>query len=164
MRRILGTPVGAYLPAFGLLLVSAAYLHIASGYGPEARAFPAAVARIMLVLTSLDLVSRTETRLGRALLRWLNPVTTRVQSGVQSASLSRQISAILWLAGLAAGLMLIGVLYAVPLYVFAALRFRGRRNLLVCLLGAGGVTLFIWLMFAVVLRLSLYPGLLFGGA
>lgn len=164
MRRVLGTPVGAYLPALGLLVISAAYLAIALSYRPEVRAFPAAVAWIMLVLLSLDLVSRTETRIGRAVLRWLNPVISSIKRDATSVTPARQFAAIAWLAFLAAGLMLIGVLYAVPLYVFAALRWHGRRSLFACLLGAGGVTLFIWLMFAGLLRLTLYPGLLFGGA
>jgi hypothetical protein len=75
----------------------------------------------------------------------------------------RQFAAVLWLAGFATALLLIGVLYAVPLYVFASLRLRGRRSYPVCLAGGAGMALLVWSLFAVLLHLNLYPGLLFGG-
>jgi hypothetical protein len=52
----------------------------------------------------------------------------------------------------------------VPLYVFSSIYFQGRRPLLVCLGLSAAATAMIWLLFAVVLRLELYPGILFGGA
>jgi hypothetical protein len=161
VRRFLGTPVADYLPALGLVVVTIVYLAIAAGYKPLVRAFPAGVAWIMLGLLALDLASRTGTRAGRALTRWLNPAAA---DAPPAQPLSRQIAAALWLAGFATLLVLVGVLVAVPLYMFAALRWRGRRSLAACLTAAAGATLFVWLMFAELLRLSLYPGLLFGGA
>lgn len=69
----------------------------------------------------------------------------------------------LWLVLFAALIVLVGILAAVPAYLFAALRWRGGRSYRACALGAAGVTLFVWLLFSVVLRIALYPGLLFGG-
>jgi hypothetical protein len=165
MRRILGTPVIDYLPALGLLIVTALYLAAAYGYKPTVRAFPAGVAWIMVVLLALDLASRTDTGAGRALAGWLNPASSRHAAEAESAyPLARQVAAVLWVAAFAAMLVLLGILCAVPLYVFAALRFRGERRYRTCVLGAAGATVFIWLLFSVLLRLSLYPGLVFGGA
>jgi len=50
-----------------------------------------------------------------------------------------------------------------PLYVFAATRWRGGRPWLVCGLSAACTLGGIWLLFGRLLRLELYPGLLFGG-
>jgi hypothetical protein len=50
-----------------------------------------------------------------------------------------------------------------PLYVFAATRWRGGRPYWVCLLSAAGTLARIWFLFGWLLRLELYPGLLFGG-
>lgn len=161
MKRILGTPVTEYLPAFGLLLVTLAYVWIGYGYKPLVRAFPVGVGWIMLGLLSLDLASRTRTRLGRALLHWLNPTA---EAERPTRPLAREAAAVGWVAGFAALLVLVGILGAVPLFVFAALRWRGRRGWGACLLGAAGATFFIWVLFSALLRLALYPGLLFGGA
>ena len=162
MKRILGAPLGDSLPAVGLAAVTACYLALAYGYPERARAFPAKVAWVMLALLALDLVSRTETRLGRAVMRALNPAQAHPSGDRVSGW--RQLSAVLWLAGFVIGIVLIGILAAVPLYVFAAIRFRGGRGYATALAAAAGTTLFIYVLFGVVLRLELYPGILFGGA
>jgi hypothetical protein len=160
VRRILGTPAGAYLPALGLWLLTAIYLDMSYGYKPLVREFPAGVAWVMIILLTLDLASRTQTRLGRTLTRWLNPAADAPQPDRAAA---REVSAILWIAGFTALLMLAGILCAVPLFIFATMRFRARRPYGTSLLAAAGATLVIWLLFEQLLRLSLYSGPLFGG-
>ena len=165
MRRVFGTPITDYMPALGLLIITAIYLATAYDYSPDARAVPAGVAWVMLALVLLDLISRTQTGVGTALMHWLNPAGDAAkQEGVKHYPLLKQLGAVLWVAGFAAALVLIGILYAVPLYVFSSLYFQGRRPLLVCLGISAAATAMIWLLFAVVLRLELYPGILFGGA
>lgn len=164
MKRILGTPASDYLPAAALWLATALYLQTAYRYTPAVRAFPAGVAWIMLLLLTLDLASRTATRTGRALTRWLNPAAPARQVETEAPPPARQAAAVLWLALFAALIVLVGILVAVPAYLFAALRWQGGRSYRACALGAAGATLFVWLLFAVVLRIALYPGLLFGGA
>ncbi len=164
MKRILGTPIAAYLPAAALGLVTAALSRdLAYRYKPMARAFPAGVAWIMLALLALDLASRTGTRAGAALMRWLNPAAPRDDARTRDAT-RRQVSAILWLVGFVALMVLAGILVAVPIYLFAALRWRAHKSYGACVLGAAGATLFVWLLFSVVLRIALYPGMVFGGA
>jgi hypothetical protein len=162
MRRILGTPILEFLPALGLLLFTAIYLGMAYQYRPAVRAFPIGVAWIMVVMLVLDLVSRSGTRAGAALARWLNPAS----SGPDEARpLARQLVAVGWLAGFATLMVLAGILIAVPIYIFSALRWSsGGRSTLACAAGAAGATLFVWVLFSVVLRIALYRGLLFGGA
>ena len=155
MRRVLGAPLAEYLPALGLLLFTAAYLALGYRYPPAVRAFPVGVAWIMLALLALDLAARTETRFGRAVQRWLNP------AAASAARTGNPTAAILWLVGFAALLVLVGILAAVPIFVFASLRWRGRRAIATCALAAAAATLFIWFMFSVLLRLSLYSGLVF---
>ena len=165
MKRVLGTPATDYMPALGLFAIIVVYLATAYTYGPDARAVPAGVAWVMVALVSLDLVSRTHTRIGLSLMHWLNPAGDPEQTKDQKRyPLLRQLSAVIWVAGFAAALVLIGILYAVPLYVFSSLYFRGRRPLLLAIGMSAGATAMIWLLFAMVLRLELYPGILFGGA
>jgi hypothetical protein len=119
----------------------------------------------MLILVSLDLVSRTRTKIGAALMHWLNPAgDAGKQDAVKRYPVLKQVIAVAWIAGFATAMLLVGILYAVPLYVFLSLLIQGRRPLLVCVGFAAGATLMIWLLFDVVLSLDLYPGILFGGA
>ena len=165
MKRVFGTPITAYMPAFGLLLVTAIYLATAYNYSADARMVPAGVAWVMLVLVLLDLVSRTQTGIGAALMHWLNPAGDAAKlKDVKHYPLLKQLAAVLWVSGFAAALVLIGILYAVPLYVFSSLYFQGRRPLTVCVGISVAATAMIWLLFAVVLRLELFPGIMFGGS
>ena len=147
--------------AWGLLAFTIIFLVEAYRYSPQARAFPVAVAWWMLMLLGLDLCSRRETTFGKAVRKRLNPGAAAAH---ESYSAKKQTVAALWLAAFAAMMALIGILFAVPLYVFAAVRFGGGRSLLASILVAAGTTLTIWLLFVVVLKIELYSGILFGSA
>ena len=165
MKTLLGTPVTDYLPAAGLLVLTIFYLATAYHYSAEARAVPAGVAWVMLALVILDLVSRTRTQLGTTLMHWLNPAgdPSKMADHKRYPAL-KQIGAVLWIAGFAAAMVLIGILYAVPLYVFASLYFRGKRSLILAASVAAAATAMIWLLFVAVLGLELYPGMIFSGS
>jgi len=164
VKQVFGTPITDYLPALGLLLITIGYLATAYNYAPEARAVPAGVAWVMLVLVILDLVSRTRTPLGVILMRRLNPAgDAEAMKEHKRYPALKQIGAVLWIAGFAAGMLLIGILYAVPLYVFASIYFRGGRPLILALAVSAGATAMIWTLFVAVLGLELYPGMLFSG-
>lgn len=162
MQRVFGTGLADTLPALCLWIFTLAYLLLAYRYPPASRGFPVIVAWSMIVLVTLDLVARTQTSIGRAVTRWLNPASSAAHGGETRRGAS-ELVAILWIAALVAALVLIGILYAIPLFVFASVRWRGRRSYLVSLAVAGGTTLLIWLLFVRLLRIELYPGLLLGG-
>jgi hypothetical protein len=162
--RVLGTPAVDYLPAVVAAVAAGAYLAAAYGYSPDARAAPLLIGWSVVALAVLDIVSRTQTVAGRTLTRWLNPGSARSHGGAGHAyPVTRQTNAMAWIAGFVAAFALIGALYAISLYVFAATRWRGGRPFLVCLVSAAATLAGIWLMFSRLLHLELYPGLLFGG-
>jgi hypothetical protein len=160
VKRVLGTPIVEYVPALVLVAVTMAYLATAYTYAPQARLFPVPVGWLMLLLLGLDLVSRTKTPVGETLTRWLNPAAEQEEAEARFPLL-RQLSALLWVAFFTAALVLIGIMYAVPLYVFGSMRFHGRKSYLTSLITAVAVTAFTWLLFAFALQVELYPGLLF---
>jgi hypothetical protein len=165
MARAFGTEVSEYLPAAGAAAVAAVYLGAAYQYSPDARAAPLLIGWTVIVLAVLDIVSRTQTPIGRALSGFLNPVTNRPRHahGAEPQPAGKQIMAIAWIAGFVAAFALIGAALAIPIYVFAATRWRGGRPFVVCLISAALTFAGIWFLFAWLLRLELYPGLLFGG-
>ena len=148
-------------PVFGLLAFTVVFLVTGYQYSPQARAFPVAVAWVTLGLIALDLVSRQESRFGRAVSARLNPGGAPVQD---AHGHGQQVTAVLWLTGFVALAGLIGIVPAVLIHVFASVRFRAGRSSLRSVAVAAGVTLVIWLLFAVFLRIELYRGLWFGGA
>jgi Tripartite tricarboxylate transporter TctB family len=162
--RAFGTPAIDYLPAVAAMAVAGVYVATAFTYSPDARAAPLLIGWSVIALAILDLVSRTQTAAGRTVLRWLNPGTARAHAGGSAAyTPARQLGAVAWIAGFVAAFALIGALYAIPLYVFAATRWRGGRPWFVAAISAAGTLGGIWLMFSRLLHLELYPGLLFGG-
>jgi hypothetical protein len=165
MARLLGTEISDYLPAAAAGAVAAAYLGAAYQYAPEARATPLLIGWTVVALALLDIASRTQTGVGRTFAGWLNPVTARPRHGAGPVAypFHKQVMAMVWIGGFVAGFALIGATYAIPVYVFAATRWRGGRPYLVCLLSAAATLAGIWLLFGWLLHLELYPGLLFGG-
>jgi Tripartite tricarboxylate transporter TctB family len=123
-----------------LSILTVAFLATAYTYPAQARAFPVAAAWVMLFLIALDVFSKKITE--------------------DHPPAAGQLRAVAWLVAFAAALVLIGILYAVPLYIAASLRFRGHRSWLTSLLTAAITTTGLWLLFAIVLRLDLYPGIL----
>ena len=160
MKRVLGTPLVEYVPALVMVGMTIVYLAVAYSYTEQARLFPVPVGWLMLLLLGLDLVSRTKTPAGETLTRWLNPAAENEEAEPRFPIL-RQLSALFWLAFFTAALVLIGIMYAVPLYVFGSMRFHGRKSYLTSLVTAAAVTAFTWLLFAFALQVELYPGALF---
>ena len=160
--KYFGAPLIEYLPALGFLLFTLIYLFLAYSYEVDARAFPAGVAWVMLVLTLFDLVSRSKTSVGIWLLQVLNPAAQSdgPARGIAVAP-KRQILAILWIFGFAILLYVIGILYAVPLYVFVFMRFRSELSYILSIGVAALTTLSIWLLFGVALRINFYQGIFF---
>lgn len=143
-----------------MLALTIGYLTIAYTYTAQARLFPVPVGWLMLALLALDLVSRTKTPIGDTLTRLLNPAA-EVEGAELRFPVLRQLSALFWIAFFTAALVLIGIMYAVPLYVFGSMRFHGRKSYLTSLVTAACVTVFTWLLFAFALQVELYPGALF---
>ena len=160
MKRVLGTPIIEYLPALAMVAITIGYLSLAYTYSEQSRLFPVPVGWLMLLLLGFDLVSRTKTPTGEMLTRLLNPAAAQ-EGEEERFPILRQLSAMLWVAAFTAALVLIGVMYAVPLYVFGSMRFHGRKPYLTSLITAVCVTAFTWLLFAFALQIELYPGALF---
>ena len=149
------------LAAMTILALTAAFLLVGYRYPPVARQFPVTVAWVMLALAGLDIVSQVDSRIGAVLKNRLD------RGGAAAEEVSSrwlQFAAVAWLAGFAVSLWLFGVLFAVPVYVFASLRLRGHRPWLRCMMAAIVSTAIVWLLFSVALRIELYRGIIFGGA
>ena len=165
MARVFGTELSDYLPAAAAAAVAAVYLGAAYQYSPEARATPLLIGWTVVALAGARhrVAHPDPPRAGAGRLAQSRDQRPRHGAGHAEYPIGKQIMAIVWIAGFLAGFALIGATYAIPLYVFAATRWRGGRPYWVCLVSAACTLAGIWFLFGWLLRLELYPGLLFGG-
>jgi hypothetical protein len=165
MKTVFGAPLSAYTAPFVLLIAAVLYVGTAYTYRPAAAAFPLAVGWATIILLILDLISRSKTNLGEGVNLWLNGATSAemAQKDKPAPPVRRQAAAIFCVAAFVAAMILIGILYAVPPYVFFSMWLFGGKSLKVSAISAIGITLFVYLMFVAFLRVELYPGVLFGG-
>ena len=147
----------AFFPPLVLLVVAGAYLAVAYSYPPNARLMPVAVAWVLLALLGLDLLIATGSQAGRLTARLLNP-SLAVEEKLDPL---RQLSALFWPCLFTLLLFGIGVLAAVPIYVFGSMRFHGGWSLRWSALTAIAASGLTWFLFELLLQINLYPGALF---
>jgi hypothetical protein len=153
-----------YLPALFCWLFAAGFLVMTYALPPVARSMPALVGWATLVLATLDLLSRMKGKLGEGLMRALNPSGLKPEGPPATSGRYALLTGIGLVVLLVTAFLLLGALIAAPLLILSALMIANRKEWLLSLAIAAGSTLVIWLLFAVLLRLQLYPGLLFGGS
>ena len=162
MRAALATMRGCWTP-IGIIAFAALFLWMSYHYPPDARAMPVRVGWVTLALAAVDLAARSRTVWGAALMRTLNPAgDADVERERPEGSRGRQALGIAMPLLFTAVLVLFGILCGAPLFLFAAIWLPDRRRWAEALLITAIACLFIWLIFAVLLKLSLFPGLLCG--
>lgn len=163
MPRIFGTPISSYLPPAILWLMAAGYLILAGQYEEQSRMMPLLIGRVMLVLATLDLVSRSRTPIGQTLLRWLNPAALNVELARGTPDARREFGYILWITTFVIGLIWIGMFVAVPIFLLVSFSALGRRTIIESVLLTAVVSAAVWMLFSLLLHLQLFPGLIFHG-
>jgi hypothetical protein len=148
-----GIPPGCghqYLFPCLIWLLALGFLIEAHGFPAASGAVPLLIGWLTLVLTSIDLFLRVRSPAGAA----------HTDKKVVAARVGVAVAGIV---SVVAGMTLLGILRTVPVFVFIALRWGGGRNLSTSLVVALVLTGLIWGVFGGLMRLELYPGLLFGG-
>jgi Tripartite tricarboxylate transporter TctB family len=130
---------------------------------PEARGreFPALVSVAAIVLCLIDLLTHTDTPVGRRLAAVLAG-SSSPPAGAMTRGVRREAVAILWIAGATAVMVLAGFLVGIPVYVFCYMVLHARRPARQGVIAALVTTGAIWLAFELLLSYQLYRGVLFG--
>jgi hypothetical protein len=164
MKKLWGTSVVEYLPPAALLFLSAGFLKTAYGFNGASSAMPVLIGWTMVTLTSLDLITRLRLPLGDMLARALNPSSLKaVHAPAAPFQSLRQLVAVAGIIVFVASMVVVGILPTVSVFMLVALRFGARRGWMFSLIGAAGMSLLVWAMFARLLGLEIFPGLLFDG-
>ena len=152
--------VRSVYPALAIMAAAAIMFFWSIGYNETAREVPALVSAALFVLGAFDLACRFErSALGPLRDFWgadfRNPEMKhdpRVRDeGIQAA----------WMIACVAGMVLIGILPTVPLFILLYMTIWGRRRWLESLVVAAVVFAFVYVVFEGLLEYRLYRGLLF---
>lgn len=143
-----------------LIVVSAALLAWSAMFNETARQVPMLVAGTILVLSVFDLVCRFDVPVLRP-LRDFWGADFRNREMRHNPRWTAELAQILWMVGCVAAMLLIGVLLAVPAFVFLYMIVNGRRPLVESLATTAIVFAFVFVVFEVLLDYELYRGALF---
>lgn len=153
-----------FAPPVAVLVFSAAFLALTFQLPVAARSAPLMVAWVTLLLAVIDIGTRLDNPLGQFLMRMLNPAGLLEGERAPSArDVRHALHAMGLMAVLVVALLLLGVLLASALFIAGAYLLGGASRWLAVIV-AVVFTSVLGLVFAVLLQLSLFPGLLFGGA
>ena len=156
---------GALCFALGLFALTVVFIYLSYDYAPGVRLFPLMVGYTSLILCTLDLIGLTDTGLGRSVEgAFSGEADEEAREKTAKApkiapKLSRQLIAMAWMVGLTIGIYLIGFMAMVPVYVFSSMLFQGKKSVKQCAYGAVSATVFIWVMFELLLKYELYRGI-----
>lgn len=127
----------------------------------KGRMVPLLVGWIAIVLCALDIVAHTDTAFGRWIARVLSGTAHRVSEERRGPGVPAELAAFFWVVFACAGVIVFGFLWAVPVYVFAYMLFYGRKGAVQSGLTALCATLFLWVVFELLLEYEIYRGILF---
>ncbi|MHA6344366.1 tripartite tricarboxylate transporter TctB family protein [Roseivivax sp. CAU 1761] len=144
-------------PPLLLLAVSLGYVAWAQKYGAVPRLMPTLVGGATAALAVLDLLSRFDSRLGRA-LRLALGADFRNREMSHDPAIGREAAMIGWMLAALASIWLIGLLPTVPLFITAYMRLWGRLPLSMAALSGVAVLGFVVVVFEVLLDYALYRG------
>ncbi len=151
--------------AMFVLALSIGFLLWARTYPALAGGMPVLVAWGTIVLALIDVASQFETPFGRWLRRLVtaDKIVEWKMDGDEDVPVSRIALSIFWVLAYLAALFLVGFIIATPIYILLYMVIHGGRSIRDSALASAATTLTIWLVFVVLFRYPLYPGLLFGG-
>jgi hypothetical protein len=157
------------LPPLVLLAIAVGFEVMAHEFPPASGQVPIMIGWTMIVLTVIDLATRFNNQMGYKLTRWLSPAALtekaeRAEKGDVEPDKRRQIAAIAGITIFSVALVYFGVVYPVPVFAIIAIRLGGRFSWLTSIVSAVVITGVIWVLFSFLLRLQLFPGVLFGGS
>jgi hypothetical protein len=151
---------------FSALLFVALLLVISSGYPPRARYVPQTVGIFSIICLAIQLVLDIFPRLQNLFRKVEGGGVLSVEAQVKDAragdgtDFTLELITYFWLGALLAGLLLVGFLITIPLYIFFYLRSQAQVTWFKSALYGLATWLFVDLLFVRLFEIRLYAGLL----
>lgn len=154
---IFGRPATDYFFIFVLWALGIAYTVIALGYTPEAQIVPLLVGFPLVALTTIDLISMTETKLGY-FFRRVNAAGAREKGQEEPEPAARHAAVIGIVVAFLALFLVIGAIPATAVYIAASMRLLGKYKMFWSLLTGIIVAASCYGVFEALIRIDLYKG------
>jgi len=141
--------------ALVMIVLFGAAIYFAVDFQPDERRAPLVVAvpsfLLMIMVLADELRSRPPEK---------NEVKIAYRETLHVAEARRrELAVILWILLLVAMIYVLGFLWAVPLYLLAMLKLRGRETWRVSVFLTAGTVVVIYFFFVSLLKVNLHPGL-----
>lgn len=145
-----------------LVLIALAFVMIvwSQRYNETARLVPLLVSYSLLILALFDLLCRFDRP-------FIGPLRDFWGADFQNREMrhdprpAAEVSQVLWITGCVAGMMLIGILVTIPVFILSYIVVQGRRPWLESVLVTAIVFAFVYVVFEMLLEYQLYRGVLF---
>lgn len=121
---------------------------------------PVLIGWVAVTLCVLDVIAHIDHPIGHAVATALSGAA-HLGAEEERVPLSLETVAVLWMVAATAAIILFGFMVATPAYVFAYMLLHGRKRVLQSGLTALITTLFIWVVFEVLMEYEVYRGILF---
>jgi len=153
-----------------LLLLFTLFSILTLDYPGESQRFPFLflfAAMLMLILKLLAPISSKLTKIVRVEGMFnLSSFTAdlpqkKTESIKKNPNWTREIQSFAWVVIFLALVYLVGILYAIPLFLFAFLKMMGKRKAIETLVVTFGVTGFVYFLFVRILHIEFYKGIFF---
>jgi len=122
----------------------------------QTQLFPLIVSGFILVLAMIEL---SKEFLAERKAKTTSDLKTESTEGESRGNLRKYFLGWGWAVGLLLAIYLVGFIIAIPLFIFSYLKLNGRKWLLSVGM-AVVMTMFIYVIFVVALKVDLYPGFL----
>ncbi len=165
-RSVLFQITGRTLFTFAALLFVALVLWLSASYPPRARQVPEVVGWFSLICLIIQLVLDSSPQLAARRDRLRSNQFFSIDEQVREARSTGEaesrleVIAFFWLAFLLVGLVLLGFLVFIPIYILCYLRYQAEQTWFKSALCAGATWLFVDLLFVRLFEIRLYGGII----
>ena len=142
--------------AFAIMAVMIFFLHETYEMKGKVRTFPLIIGYTGMVFSVLDILSVTDTRIGRFVTRALGAALE--ESEIKHPRISKELLVFASMGLGVLGIWLFGFLIASPIFVFLWMLIGGRKSLKLALYVGLGTFVFIYGLFELILKYELFLG------
>ena len=152
--------VRSIYPPLALIAASIIMIVWSQRYNETARLVPLLVSYSLLILSVIDLVCRFDRP-------FIGPLRDFWGADFQNREMKHdprpagEVNQVLWIVGCVAGMMLIGILPTIPIFILSYIVINGRRSWLESIFVTALVFVFVYVVFEMLLDYELYRGVLF---
>jgi Tripartite tricarboxylate transporter TctB family len=151
------------VPALVMFACSVGFLVWTYAYTGRGHMMPALTGWMLVILSVLDIVATTPTRIGAGVARFFAGKVVGETKSKDHGTLARTLTAAAWPGAFVAGVVLFGFFVAIPVYVFLFMLLFGKLPLKLAIVWALATTAFTFVVFEWLLDYEVFRGVLFGG-